>query len=275
MLAATGCGAAEPGPAPTSSPDLPGPGLHEIKLFSGGEPRALLLEVPEGYRPDEPVPLIVVLHPGRGSARKIRSDSGMAALAEEYGVLVAYPQSVGQFWQPALEGEYGVGVEFGGDPVDVDFLRELVAHLVAEWHVAPEQVYAAGHSNGAAMTYRLAAEAADVFAAIAPVGGYLFDAPTAIEPAQPVSVVGFVGMDNEYTAEIAAGLATWRDRLGCEPGEPAGLGDDRVTEVRATCRDGSEVVEYRIEGMGHVWPGAAHGIDATRVMWEFFTAHAR
>jgi polyhydroxybutyrate depolymerase len=83
-------------------------------------------------------------------------------------------------------------------------------------------------------------------------------------------------MDSEYTAEIAAGLEIWRDRLGCEVGEPAGdAGDERVARAEATCRDGSEVVEYRIEGMGHVWPRESHGIDATQVMWEFFTAHAR
>lgn len=167
-------------------------------------------------------------------------------------------------------------MEFGGDPVDVNFLRELVEHLVAEWGVAPGQVYAAGHSNGAAMTYRLAAEAGDLFAAIAPVGGYIIDPPATIEPAEPVSVVGFVSMDSEYTGEIMEGLEIWRDRLGCDAGEPAEYPpDDRVTVVAATCRDGSEVVEYRVEGMPHVWPKPSHGIDATQVMWEFFTEHAR
>lgn len=125
------------------------------------------------------------------------------------------------------------------------------------------------------MVYRLAAEAGDVFAAIAPVGGYLFDPPRAIEPAEPVSVVGFVGMDSEYTSEIVAGLDTWRDRLDCVPGEPTVLANDRVTRLDATCRDGSEVTEYRIEGMGHVWPKPSHGIDAAQVMWTFFTAHTR
>lgn len=151
-LVVAGCGGDDPTdpaePAPTGSLDLRGPGLHEFTLESGGEQRDYLLEVPESYRSSEPSPLIVVLHPGRGSARKVRSSSGMEALAREHGVLVAYPQGVDQFWRPTLEGEYGIGVEFGGDPVDVDFLRQLVAHLVAEWHVAPGQVYAAGVGGG-------------------------------------------------------------------------------------------------------------------------------
>lgn len=62
---------------------------------------------------------------------------------------------------------------------------------------------------------------------------------------------------------------------GCGGSEPGYDGGERVTMVEATCRDGSEVVEYRIEGMGHVWPRASHGIDATRVMWDYFATHAR
>jgi polyhydroxybutyrate depolymerase len=275
LLLVAGCaGEAEPaGPSPAPSVDPTGPGLHELTLESGGAQRSYLLEVPESYDPAAPTPLIVVLHPGRGNPEKVRSASGMPELAQRYGVLVAYPAGEGRFWRPRLAGEHGVGVEFGGDPVDVEFLRRLVEWLVDEWHVAPGQVYATGHSNGAAMTYRLAAEAGDLFAAIAPVGGYLFDPPESIEPAEPVSVVGFVALDADATDEIAAGIQTWRDRLGCEPGEPAT--EERITRVDASCRDGSEVVEYRIEGMGHVWPREPHGIDATAAMWEFFQAHAR
>lgn len=183
----------------------------------------------------------------------------------------------GRYWRPVVEGEHGTGVELGGDPVDVEFLRRLVAQLVEEWNVAPDQVYATGHSNGAAMTFRLAAEAGDLFAAVAPVGGYLLDPPATIEPAEPVSVLGFVGLEAEAEPEISQGLEIWRDRLGCDPAEPEHVDDRRrVTRIVAGCRDGSEVVEFRIEGMGHVWPrGGTHGVEATELIWEFFTAHAR
>lgn len=282
VLLASGCrgepGADQPAGADQSTvvtQTSSGPGRHQLTLASGGQERSYLLDVPDGFRPDEPTPLVLVLHAGRSTAREIRGNSRMESFAQEHGVLVAYPRGVKRFWRPVLEGEHGIGVELGGDPADVDFLRDLVAHLVREWGVAPGQVYATGHSNGAAMTYRLAAEAADVFAAIAPVGGYLFEPPATIEPAEPVSVVGFVGLAADAAPEIAAGLDTWRDRLGCQPGQPEPTGDERVTRTAASCRDGSEVVEYAIEGMPHVWPSPAHGIDVNQVIWEFFAAHAR
>ena len=48
----------------------------------------------------------------------------------------------------------------------------------------------------------------------------------------------------------------------------------------------SDVAFYRVEGGGHTWPGAriwipphlgrvSHSLDATRVIWSFFLAHAR
>ncbi|MPZ27142.1 MAG: hypothetical protein GEV12_12215 [Micromonosporaceae bacterium] len=274
MLVA-GCGGAGEDPEPPA--DRPASGLHELTLESGGQRRAYLLDVPDSYQPGEPVPLVLVLHPGRGTSRKIRSASRMESFAQHYGVLVAYPEGERRFWRPVREGEHGIGVELGGDPVDVDFLRALVAHLVVEWRVAPGQVYATGHSNGAAMTYRLAAEAADVFAAVAPVGGYLFDPPDAIEPAEPVSVLGIVALAADATPEIAAGIEIWCDRLGCPLDEPLTVDeDDRVTRTTATCADGSEVVEYRLTGAGHVWPDQdSYGVDASRTNAEFFTAHGR
>jgi polyhydroxybutyrate depolymerase len=49
----------------------------------------------------------------------------------------------------------------------------------------------------------------------------------------------------------------------------------------------SDVVFYRLDGMGHTWPGSrpqlprflfgrtSQTIDATRVIWEFLAAHSR
>lgn len=52
------------------------------------------------------------------------------------------------------------------------------------------------------------------------------------------------------------------------------------------CADNADVILYTIEGGGHIWPGGKHlaewiaghttdDINATRVMWDFFTQHPR
>jgi polyhydroxybutyrate depolymerase len=52
---------------------------------------------------------------------------------------------------------------------DVQFARDMIAWLEANTCVDPKRIYASGGSNGGGMTYRLACQAADVIAAVAPV----------------------------------------------------------------------------------------------------------
>jgi polyhydroxybutyrate depolymerase len=54
----------------------------------------------------------------------------------------------------------------------------------------------------------------------------------------------------------------------------------------SNCEKDAEVILYTIEGAGHVWPRGyrmkgrligepTDAIDATKVMWEFFSRHKR
>jgi len=65
-----------------------------------------------------------------------------------------------------------------------------------------------------------------------------------------------------------------RTRDGC-PGEPAVVLDTPdVSGFRwSGCRDGAEVVHYRINGGDHEAPRAIDGRPLAEVVWEFFAAH--
>ena len=69
-------------------------------------------------------------------------------------------------------------------------------------------------------------------------------------------------------------LAGWATRDGC-PGDPAVFLDTpAATGVRwSGCRDGSEVVHYRINGGGHQAPRTIAGRPFAQVVRDFFTAH--
>ena len=49
------------------------------------------------------------------------------------------------------------------------FLRTLIEHLTSSLSVDESRIYLTGHSNGGMMTYRMAAEYPELFAAVAPV----------------------------------------------------------------------------------------------------------
>jgi hypothetical protein len=69
-------------------------------------------------------------------------------------------------------------------------------------------------------------------------------------------------------------LADWATRDGC-PGEPAVFLDTPdVSGFRwSGCRDGAEVVHYRINGGDHEAPRAIDGRPFAEVVWEFLGAH--
>lgn len=262
---AGGAADASPTGAPRPEPTLPDPTHHELSLEWDGGERDYRVDEPDGYDPDEPTPLVVVLHGGGSSAFSIRLKSRMAQFAQEHGVLVAYPEGVDGEWTTSPDRD---------DTDDVGFVTALVDHLSGEWNVATGQVYATGWSQGARLSYRLATEAPEVFAAVGPVSGSPHPGYGDVEPAAPVPVVGVVGVDD---TGVVDSVATWREMRDCEPGEPAVVpGAEHVTRIDATCSNGSAVVEYRVESAGHVWPHPdTYDFSANDAIWEFFTSHAR
>jgi polyhydroxybutyrate depolymerase len=254
-----------PSPVPAAQPAAPAPEHHQLTFEWDGLEREYRLDVPADRDPDEEVPLVVVLHGGGGSAASIRAQARPQVFAQEFGAIVAYPQ--------AERGAWGVNPDRDLD--DVGFITALVGLLVAEWGVAPGEVYAAGYSMGAEMSYRLAVKAPEVFAAIAPIAGNIVFPPDSLDPASPVSVVGVVGLADRAVAETGS-LDLWRELLDCQQSEPVvDAGAEHVTRIDATCADGSEVVEYRLEGVPHTWPNEqAHGFATNEAIWDVFSAHA-
>jgi len=74
--------------------------------------------------------------------------------------------------------------------------------------------------------------------------------------------------------------------VGGKPGAP----DESHTATRYTyapCRDGTEVILWKLTGAGHVWPGGVQNylplllgpgttvIDGNAEMWRFFSRHRK
>ena len=172
------------------------------------------------------------------------------------------------------------------------------------------RVYATGLSNGAMMAWRLAVEASEHIAAIAPVAGA--KALKAGRPARPVPVMHFHSVDDPralYTgglgppfpmttsrvfhSAVEPTIRDWAAAIGCptdarvttELTGQAGSKEAGQTVTRyvwAPCREGSEVVLWKFTGTGHVWPGGLQDylprllgtatalVDANLEMWRFF-----
>lgn len=155
------------------------PGNHERSVAHGGAERSYVLHVPAQVG-SRPLPLLLAFHGGGGNARGFQRYAGLDPLAERDGFLVAYPNGSHRFFGERLlswnAGDCcGFASEAGVD--DVGFALAVIEDVARLTPVDRLRVYATGHSNGAMLTYRLAAEASDRIAAIAPVA-----AAPAIEP---------------------------------------------------------------------------------------------
>jgi len=278
-----------------------------------GRTRHYRLYVPASLTPGRPAPLLVALHGGLGTSAQFATNSGFDGLAESNGFVVVYPDGIGalpngggpQTWN----GGYCCGAAARQGVDDVRFVRAVIDTVTAEVPVDPARIYAAGHSNGAILAYRLACELSDRIAAIGVQAGSLgVDTCT---PARPVSVFHLHGTaDTNHPIGGGAGtgvsgvvfrparaaveaLAT-ADGCATSPAPaPVAAVDPPNPDVQATtwspCADATAVRFVVVTGATHAWMGhpsvsaaAASlvgepytGLDASRAIWSFLAAHPR
>jgi polyhydroxybutyrate depolymerase len=265
------------------------------QTFGGARPLEVL-RIPDSYDPRVPTPLVIVLH-GYGVSGLLQSIYfGLPALAEEQGFILAAPdgtldESDRRFWN---------ALDFccGNDVDDVGYLLGLLDELEAAFNIDRRRVFLVGHSNGAAMSFRLACEASDRFAAVVSLGGTFYLDSSKCRPSSPVAVRAMHGTADEVIpyeggpvslptgadAEIPSALAVaeaWAGYAGCASkasGDPLDIDRDiagnETTVTRWTgCRPNAEVELWSLEGTTHVPFNLTK--DLGRLTWEFLAAHPK
>ena len=271
-------------------------GATSHSIEHGGLMRTYRLYVPKSL-PAGPVPLVVLLHggfgTGPGAARQGRWDE--AARRERF-VTVA-PDGISRAWNAG--GCCGPPMRRGID--DVGFVLAVLDDVARQVIIDQNRVYATGISNGGMMTYRLACEASDRFAAMAPVSSTLM--LTGCAPARPLSLLHVHGLADRNVPfdggaptksfqrnppdypPVRDGIAVFTAKDGCSA-KPAVTHDGKVTTERwRGCDAGTAVELITISDGGHSWPGGrrmakilyppSDALDATAVIWKFFAAHPR
>jgi polyhydroxybutyrate depolymerase len=208
------------------------PGTTIRTLEFGGETRSYRLKVPASYDGAAPVPLVLDIHGFTSNAAQQEALSGLASVADREGFVIAWPEGLNNAWNAGL-------CCGNADVDDVGFLRALVAAISADGNIDAARVYATGLSNGGAMTHRLACDAADLFAAAAPLAFPIAFRPLSeCRPSRAVPVLTFMGLtdrlvpyDGGLFPSAPDTFAYWRDVNGCGEGEP----QDVMAKGRSRC----------------------------------------
>ncbi len=166
---------------------LPGDTNETVQV--GSLTRSYFLHVPTTYDGTAPVPLIVDFHLLGNSGLREQQISPFPEATASEGVIVAFPN-----------GENGPGGSawnigpccVANDIDDVTFAKALVDQLKARACIDASRVYAVGYQIGGGMAHYAGCHAADVFAAIAPVGFDLLEENVGdCLPTRPLTVVLF------------------------------------------------------------------------------------
>jgi polyhydroxybutyrate depolymerase len=276
-------------------------------LAQDARKRTLRVYVPKGH--DEPLPVVLVLHGGGGTGGGMEwlTRHGFNRIADRDGALIVYPDGIEHGWNDG-RGANRSAADAAVD--DLAFLRALPGQLAALHPIDRSRLYVTGISNGGMMSYRLACDAADEFAAAAPVAANMApELERRCHPARAISLLIMNGVDDPImpwhggvirvlwmtrgqvlSAEDSAARWLALDHCGAlEAGALIAADPPDGTQVvphGARCADGGEVRLYEIRGGGHAWPRGepylgphlighvSQALDANETIWSFLRQHA-
>jgi polyhydroxybutyrate depolymerase len=296
-------------------PDIARPGDETVPIDVGGTARSYLRHVPPGYDGSTPVALIVDFPGYAIDASLEAGISGMAAAGNTAGYVTVTPEALGEppHWDTRVDSPDVAFVDAVLDDLETElcldrnrvyvtgfsggaFMASTLActlddRIAAIAPVAglrdvpgcdPQRPVPVLTFHGTEDTFMPFDGGMGPGLAALPSpdgsGGRLGDALAGDDSLVPGSL-------DDPVADIAG---AWADRNGCEAEPDEGPVADDVTLVEFTCPAGADVELYRVRGGGHTWPGSdgsatfayvagetTFSVDATALIWDFFTAHPR
>jgi polyhydroxybutyrate depolymerase len=202
--------------------------------------RSYILHVPPGYDGTKQLPLVFDIHGYTSFASEQLARSKWDKMADKEGFILIAPDGVNESWN--------AGNCCGGNKQDdVSFFRDMVKKTAADLCIDSKRVYVSGHSNGGAMTYRLACEAADIIAAVAPVCGGMFMAVSTCNPSRPVPVMG-IRSTGDPTVTIDSADDDVDEWLSNDMCDESAVTTSGVCKTYASCSAGTQVMDCRPPG---------------------------
>ena len=218
----------------------------------GGKQRSYILHVPKSYSGQTAVPLVLDFHGLGGTGSQEKGMSGYSKQSDQSGFIVAFPDGVNGTWNNGLDPSRA------GTEDDIGFAKAIVGELRSQGCIDAKRVYAVGFSMGGGMTYFLACNAADVFAAAAPSSFDLVEGQ-GCTPSRSISVLSFRGTAD--TVVPYAGKSSGSAFLGAEKTFQKWKEIDECTGSAATasngcsmfstCKGGTQIGLCTIQGGGH------------------------
>lgn len=247
-----------------------------------------------------PVPLVVMLHGCGQTPEDFAAGTRMNVLAEEFGLLVAYPAQTSEANTNRCWNWFNPGdqVRGAGEPA---VIAGIVRQILRDHPVDPARVYVAGLSAGASAANILGAAYPDLFAAVGVHSGLTVGAAQTSasafvamqqgapgdRPSVAVPTIVFHGSADPVVNPRNGRFVAARTVSAFPPlrkvektARPKG-GRVYTTTVHRGPNSRPYCEHWVVEGLGHAWSGGhpsgtytdPTGPDASREMLRFFLRH--
>lgn len=216
--------------------------------------------VPSQWDGHSALPTTVFFHGYGSSAKGILRNRALLRVMAQRGTLLILPDGRNNTW--AHQGSPSSARD------DIAFMDAVLADVQQRWPVDPSRLYAMGFSQGGSMTWDLACQRGQDYAAFMPIAGAFWDPLPTDCPGGPVNLRhvhgladGVVPMAGRpiagrfHQGDVYAGMALWRQVNGCPKTPDREFQQDTLRcEVWDHCDGGRELQLCLHEG-GHSMPG--------------------
>ena len=264
-------------------------------IYYDGNNREYELYIPENYNDSNAVPLLFNFHGGNGTASDQIYLSDMRSLADENNFIIVYPQAIAD---PTDDGSLNWIFKGDSNHDDIYFIESIIDELSSQYSIDLSRVYACGYSLGGEFVYELLCRLNNKIAAGVVVartmGQYQYENCNPEHPTAIMTILGTEDYESNYDGVVYNGVTYyisaddthqyWTDYNNADinPSEtelPNNNSSDGSTVTKRIWGNGEacvSVVELRINGGGHDWPGSTGNMDinSNNEIWDFVSQYS-
>ena len=264
-------------------------------IYYDGNNREYELYIPENYNDSNAVPLLFNFHGGNGTASDQIYLSDMRSLADENNFIIVYPQAIAD---PTDDGSLNWIFKGDSDHDDIYFIESIIDELSSQYSIDLTRVYACGYSLGGEFVYELLCRLNNKIAAGVVVartmGQYQYQNCNPEHPTAIMTILGTEDYESNYDGVVYNGVTyyisaddthqywTNYNNADINPSEtelPNNNSSDGSTVTRRIWGNGEacvSVVELRVNGGGHDWPGSTGNMDinSNNEIWDFVSQYS-
>ena len=260
-----------------------------------GNTREYELYIPSSYSQDFLSPLMFNFHGGNGTSEGQIAISDMRNLADENNFILVYPQAIAD---PTDDGSLNWIFKGDSDHDDIYFIDALISELSNQYQIDLERVYACGYSLGGEFVYellcRLNNKIASGVAVARTMGQYQYENCNPEHPTAIMTILGTEDYESNYNGVVYNGVTYyisaddthqyWIDFNNTE-NDPVEIelqdydSNDGSNVTKRVWENGDScvsVIEFRINGGEHDWPGSFGNMDINSddEIWDFVSKYS-